>query len=172
MGDLRYPIGRFEPPQAIGAEHLRDWIDEIDALPRALYELVEGLSAEQLETPYRPGGWTARQVVHHIADSHLNSVVRFKLALTEERPTIKPYFEDRWAELPDYRQPVETSLQLIAALHARWAGFLRALNEQDFEREFIHPESGVVRLAENVGIYAWHGKHHLAHIRIAAGSAT
>ncbi len=169
MEDLRYPIGRFEAPAAIEDDRVRRWIQEIEELPAALRHVVDTLDARQLETPYRPGGWTARQVVHHIADSHLNSIIRFKWALTEDRPTIKPYYEDRWAELADYREvPIEHSLRLIEALHARWAAFLRTLDVEDLDREFVHPESGVVRLSENVGIYAWHGKHHLEHIRIAA----
>jgi len=167
--ELRYPIGRFEAPSTIDAGTVRNWIDDIEVLPVALRDVVGGLSAAQMESPYRPGGWTARQLVHHIADSHLNSIIRFKWALTEERPTIKPYYEDRWAELADYREvPIVASLNLIDALHARWVGFLRTLSSEDLQREFIHPESGVVRLAENVGMYAWHGRHHLAHIRIVA----
>ena len=172
MEELRYPIGRFIAPQTIDDDQVRRWTAEIEALPSELRSVVETLDTTQLETPYRPGGWTARQVVHHIADSHLNSLVRFKWALTEDRPTIKTYYEDRWAALPDYTEvPVEVSLRLIEALHARWVGFLRTLNSDDLDREFIHPDLGVVRLAENLGIYAWHGKHHLEHIRIAARAA-
>jgi len=170
--ELRYPIGRFKAPPTIGTDVVHRWIDDIEALPIALRDVAGNLNAAQLETAYRPGGWTARQLVHHIADSHLNSIIRFKWALTEERPTIKPYYEDRWAELADYREvPIEASLNLIEALHARWVGFLRTLSHQDLQREFMHPDSGAVRLAENIGIYAWHGRHHLAHIRIAAQAA-
>ena len=163
--DLRYPIGQFVAPAAVSAAQLATWIDEIHRLPRELRSVVTPLTAEQLERPYRPDGWCTREVVHHLADSHLNSFLRFKWALTETRPTIKPYFEDRWARLADYvRTPVPVSLQLLDALHERWTHLLRGLDGTDLEREFIHPESGVVRLDVNVGVYAWHGRHHLAHI--------
>ena len=169
---IRYPIGPFTAPDSVSSAQLQAWIEEIEQLPATLRAVVSGLSEEQFDTPYRPGGWQVRQVVHHLADSHLNSFVRFRWALTEDRPTIKAYYEDRWAELPDYGHPVDGSLRLIEALHARWVAFLRTLSADDLAREFIHPESGVVRLAENVGIYAWHGKHHVAHIRIAAQAAS
>jgi hypothetical protein len=127
--------------------------------------VIEPLSPAQLDTPYRPGGWRVRQVVHHLADSHLNSFIRFKWALTEDRPAIKAYHEDRWAELPDYVDvPVETSLRLLDALHERWVALLRRLDAADLKREFLHPESGAVRLDVNIGVYSWHGRHHLAHI--------
>ncbi|MBZ0268460.1 putative metal-dependent hydrolase [bacterium] len=168
--DLRYPIGPFAAPAVVSPAQVDAWIDEIARLPSALRAAVEGLSPEQLETPYRPGGWNAREVVHHVVDSHLNSFVRFKWTLTEERPTIKPYFEDRWATLPDYiGTPIAISLQLLDALHARWVCLLRGLGASDLQREFLHPEQGAVRLDVNIGIYAWHGRHHLAHItRLAA----
>lgn len=163
--ELRYPIGRFEAPKAVSAAQVQAWIDDIARLPADLRAVVESLSPEQLETPYRPGGWRVRQVVHHLADSHLNSFVRFKWALTEDRPTIKTYDQDRWAELPDVSgTPVETSLALLDALHARWVALLRALGPDELRREFVHPESGPVRLDVNIGIYAWEGRHHLAHI--------
>ncbi len=162
---LRYPIGRFEPPPEVTAAHVEGWIDDIERLPGDLRRVVEPLSSEQLETRYRPGGWTLRQVVHHLTESHLNSYIRFKWALTEERSRIKAYDEERWAELADVAAvPVGVSLDLLDALHRRWVGLLRTLSSQQLKREFVHPESGVVRLDVNVGIYAWHGRHHLAHI--------
>lgn len=163
--DLRYPIGQFDPPPTISADQVAWWIDEIEHLPAVLRSTVEPLTQAQLSTPYRPDGWQVRQVVHHVADSHINSYVRFKWALTEERPTIKAYFEDRWAELSDYSTvPVEVSLALLDSLHARWVALLRSLDENDLRREFVHPEWGPVSLATTVGIYAWHGRHHVAHI--------
>jgi hypothetical protein len=169
--DLRYPIGRFSPPDPVTDEQIAAWIDDLEQLPAEFRTEVESCSEEQLETPYRPGGWTVRQVAHHVADSHLHSVIRFKWALTEDRPTIKPYFEDRWAELPDYRTvPVGHSLDLLEALHRRWGGLLRAMGPEHWSREFLHPESGPVRLRWNVGLYAWHGRHHLAHVRLVTRS--
>lgn len=165
---LRYPIGRFAPPSHIDADQVERWISEIEALPADLRRAVKGLTAGQLDTPYRPGGWTIRQVIHHLPDSHMNSFIRFKWALTEEKPEIKAYCEDRWAELPDYSAtPVSVSLDLLEALHRRWVTLLRSLTRQDLERTFIHPESGPANLAETIGSYAWHGRHHLAHIREA-----
>ena len=163
--ELRYPIGPFEPPEVVTREQVSEWIDQIDALPGNARRFVTPLSTEQLETPYRPGGWTVQQVVHHMADSHLSSFIRFKWGLTEERPLIKAYYEERWAELADYRSEfLGLSLDFLDALHARWCVLLRALSEEQLAREFIHPDSGVVKLAVNVGIYAWHGRHHMAHI--------
>jgi len=165
---LRYPIGRFEPPSRIGEGQIERWINDIEALPADLRGTVKGLTDAQLDTPYRPGGWTIRQVIHHLPDSHMNSFIRFKWTLTEDRPEIKAYFEDRWAELPDYSAtPVSSSLDLLVALHQRWVALLRSLTRQDLERIFIHPESGPANLAETIGSYAWHGRHHLAHIREA-----
>ncbi|WP_404303598.1 YfiT family bacillithiol transferase [Paenibacillus sp. DP01] len=164
--DLRYPIGPFVVPDTITEEQLITWIDDIAELPGQLRQAVEGLNEQQLNTPYREGGWTIRQVVHHLADSHMNSYIRFKLALTEDTPTIKPYDEGRWAEIPDARElPLEPSLQLLEGLHARWVTMLRSLGEDQLHRTFIHPESGqTIHLERNIGIYAWHGKHHIAHI--------
>ncbi|MDQ3223410.1 MAG: putative metal-dependent hydrolase [Gemmatimonadota bacterium] len=141
-------------------------IGEIAAAPGHLREAVAGLTAEQLETPYRPAGWTVRQVVHHLPDSHLNAYTRIKLALTEEEPTIKPYEEARWAELPDARTgPIEPSLALLESLHQRWLLLLRQLRPSDFERRFRHPEHGrIFQVEEAVAMYAWHGRHHVAHI--------
>jgi uncharacterized damage-inducible protein DinB len=160
MEDLQYPIGKFQ-----GGADIRRSIDEIAIAPAQLRAAVEGLSPEQLDTPYRPGGWTVRQVVHHIPDSHLNSYVRFRLALTEEEPTIKPYDEGRWANLADSRTaPVDVSLVLVESLHGRWTLLLRSLTPADWGRTFRHPELGLVTLEWNVGLYAWHGRHHVAQI--------
>ena len=165
MTDLRYPIGKFEHEGEITGEDVARWIDQIDALPRQVRVAVEGLSEEQLDTPYRLDGWTVRQVVHHIGDSHLNSLVRFKWALTEAEPVIKAYYENRWAELADYRDvPIETSLTFLETLHVRLIALLRSLDSEALARRFVHPESGPITLARNIGVYAWHGRHHLAHI--------
>jgi hypothetical protein len=165
MQDLRYPIGRFHHEGSVTDATLDRWLDDITDLPLWLRQAVDGLDAAQLDTPYRPEGWTVRQVVHHLADSHLNSYIRFKWALTEETPTIKAYDEVAWARLPDYgRVPVPQTLDFLALLHARWVILLRSLDRQAFSRTFVHPASGPVSLGENVGIYAWHGRHHVAHI--------
>ena len=145
--DLRFPLGRFQKPDVISDQQIATWIGDLDALPGDLRRVVQPLSIEQLDTPYRPGGWTVRQVVHHLPDSHFNSFLRFKWALTEDHPTIKDYREDRFADLADYRDtPVGTSLDLLAALHARWTTLLRSLDAAQLEREFVHPESGATRL--------------------------
>ena len=164
--ELRYPIGRFQVPADVEKGHIQAWIRDIEALPGDLRQRVEPLSESQLNTRYRPEGWTIRQVVHHIPDSHMNSFIRFKWALTEDRPRIKAYDEERWAEFGDYSSvSVTVSLFLLESLHQRWVGLLRSLGPEDLEREFIHPETGsVTNLAENIGAYAWHGRHHLAHI--------
>ncbi|MEM6288729.1 MAG: YfiT family bacillithiol transferase [Bacteroidota bacterium] len=170
MSDLRYPIGLFEAPDPITPDHLGAWIDAIEALPDQMRAAVAGLSDADLDTPYRPGGWTLRQVVHHVPDSHLNSYVRFKWALTEAEPTIKAYDEVGWAELPDVAgTPVEVSLDLLGALHTRWVVLLRSLTEADWQRRFVHPASGPMPLAEAAGRYAWHGRHHLAHVTTTVG---
>lgn len=164
--DYRYPIGRYHWDKEITEADRQKWIGEIAALPERLRAAVTGLTEEQLDTPYRKGGWTIRQVVHHLADSHMNSMTRFKLALTESNPTIRPYYEDRWAELADSRTlPVEPSLLLLTGLHHRWTMLLRSLSPEDYARTFYHPESEqTIRLDYNLGMYAWHGNHHLAHI--------
>jgi uncharacterized damage-inducible protein DinB len=164
--DLRYPIGQFTCNDEITEEQRSEWIQEIEALPMTLNEAVRDLNNEQLDTPYREGGWTLRQVVHHVADSHMNSFIRFKLALTEEEPVIKPYFEDRWAELQDSRNVgVEISLSILEALHKRWVILLRSFSPADFQRTFFHPESKqIIKLDYYLGFYAWHGKHHTTHI--------
>ena len=166
MQDLRYPIGEFSFPERTTAQERRGWIREIEALPAHLRAAVRGLSKPQLDTPYRPGGWTVRQLTHHLPDSHLNAFVRFKLALTEAEPTIKPYDEARWATLPDYTvTPVEVSLELLESLHTRWVGLLRSLGEAELALAFRHPELGrAIRLDQSLGHYAWHSRHHVAHI--------
>lgn len=165
MEELKYPIGRFKFDGEVNREKIESWIGEIETLPQRLRKALEGLSEEQLDTPYRSGGWSVRQVVHHLGDSHLNSYVRFKLALTEECPRIKPYYEDRWAELPDARTAeVEDSLAFLEILHKRWVKLLRSLKDADWQREFDHPESGLNSLAKTLALYAWHGNHHLAHV--------
>ena len=163
--DLRYPTGRFQSPQSITPQLRRVWIDEIAAAPAQLRAAVVGLTDDQLDTPYRPGGWTVRQVVHHVPESHMNAYVRIKLALTEDQPTIKPYDEALWAELPDVGDtPIEVSLELLDSLHDRWVRLLRLLSEQQWTRTFRHPEMGLMTVEKTLALYAWHGKHHVAHI--------
>jgi uncharacterized damage-inducible protein DinB len=162
--NLNYPIGEFRFDGEVTSSVREEWIKEIEALPGLLREAVKNLDDEQLDTPYRPEGWTVRQVIHHLADSHINAYTRFKLALTEEKPVIKPYDEAKWAELSDSTLPIDISLSLLEALHNRWTNLLRSLSPTDMERTFIHPDSGEVSVARNIGIYAWHGRHHLAHI--------
>lgn len=169
MADLRYPVGKFEWVAPANEQHAaRDragYIRTIAELPGQIAGVVAGLSAEQLDTPYRPDGWTVRQVVHHVPDSHVNAYIRFKLALTEEQPAIKPYNETEWAKLADSRvTPVEVSLQMLAALHARWADLLNSMQPSDFGRALYHPEHGVLTLDRMLAMYAWHSRHHLAHI--------
>lgn len=165
MQDLQYPIGKFQKEQDATDEKRRIWINDIAETPTRLWAAVEGLSADQIDTPYRPGGWTVRQVVHHMADSHFNSYARFKLALTEDEPTIKSYDEGRWAELEDGRNaPMEISLTLLDSLHKRWVLLLKSLSTTDFERTFRHPELGLITLNNNLNLYSWHGRHHVAHI--------
>lgn len=163
---LKYPIGRFEKPSTITHEILNRWIGDISTFPARLKNEVNNLSDEQLDTEYRPNGWTIRQVIHHCADSHMNSLIRIKLALTEDEPTIKPYFEDRWAQLVDTkRMPIQSSLKMLEGIHERWTFLLQDLNNEQRKRTFIHPEHGKqFRVDENVGVYAWHCNHHLGHI--------
>jgi hypothetical protein len=165
MTDPRYPIGKFHFDGSQTEEQKSKLIDEIAQAPAKLRAVVKGLSPQQLDTPYRDGGWTVRQVVHHVPDSHLNAYTRFKLALTEDEPTITPYAEDRWPELADTRStPIEISLELLESLHDRWVRLLRSLQPQDWKRSFRHPELGLVSLEKNLALYAWHGRHHVAHI--------
>ena len=167
--DLQYPIGQFQFDGEMTSNVISTWINEIEHLPAFLREAVQDLDDEQLDTAYRPGGWTVRQVVHHVADSHMNAYIRFKLALTEQNPVIKPYEEAKWAELSDYQLPIEPSLLLLETLHKRLTNLLRSLTTADLEKIFTHPESGTVTLGKNIGIYAWHGNHHIAHITSLRG---
>lgn len=170
LEDLRYPIGRFVAPAGSSPEIRALQIQTLRELPELLRHIVEPLSDAQLDTPYRDDGWTVRQVVHHIADSHANSLIRFKLALTEDWPTIKPYDEAAWANLADSRAlPIEPSLAIIHGLHARWVALLEAMQEEDFHKGFIHPERGRQDLATALAIYDWHSRHHTEHIRLCAG---
>jgi hypothetical protein len=163
--DERFPIGEFKWPAAVSAGDRTRFIETIASTPARLGKAVSGLTETQLDTPYRDGGWTIRQVVHHVPDSHLNSYVRFKLALTEDSPVVKPYDEAAWAGLADSRStPIETSLTLLECLHERWIVLLRSLNDLDWTRTFQHPELGPVTLEKNLALYAWHGDHHIAHI--------
>lgn len=164
VDDLRYPIGHFKPALTTTPEERVEHIAVLRELPDRLSDAVDSLDDVQLDTPYREGGWTVRQVVHHVADSHLNSYTRFKLALTEEEPTIKPYDEGAWAVLPDSRTPVDVSLTLTWALHERWVALLESMTEKDFQKKFVHPERGVQDLATTLALYDWHSRHHTAHI--------
>ncbi|WP_343216653.1 YfiT family bacillithiol transferase [Deinococcus aestuarii] len=163
--DPRYPLGPMPQPLTLTPEERAEAVAAIRALPGELRGAALGLSASQLDTPYREGGWTVRQVVHHVADSHMNAVVRLKLALTEDRPTIKPYEEGLWAELADMRLPLEPSLDLLDGLHTRWAAVLASLTPEDWTREWTHPEHGHTFTVDTLGaMYAWHGRHHIAHV--------
>lgn len=164
---LRYPIGRYEDPERYDAEMLNEWIAAIEALPKWLDLCIENLDEEQLHIPYRPGGWTINQIIHHLADSHMNAYIRIKLALTEESPMIKPYDEKLWAELPDVDLvPVNVSITLLHALHIRWGQLLRNMQESDWERTYYHPEHEAdVPLWQFTDLYAWHGRHHMEQIR-------
>jgi uncharacterized damage-inducible protein DinB len=162
---LKYPIGRYQAEENIDKAAIDKFIKEIELLPERLSEAVKGLTLQQLQTKYRPEGWTVQQVVHHIADSHVNAYIRFKLALTEDKPIIKPYDEKLWAELPDTKLvDINVSLSIINSLHKRWTVLLKQLTTKDLDREFLHPESGMKNLRETVSHYAWHSNHHLAHI--------
>ena len=166
--DLRYPVGQFSPPNESSPASRSESIAVLRRLPERLHDAVSGLSETQLDTPYREGGWTVRQTVHHVADSHANAYIRFKLALTEDWPVIKPYEEARWAELPDSRLPVEVSLDLLTSLHRRWFALLESLSDADFQKGYIHParkeNEGRQPLWEVLAMYAWHSRHHTAHI--------
>jgi len=163
--DLQYPIGKFQWGGAITEKEREALIAQMGETPAKLRQAVAGLTEQQIDTPYRPDGWTVRQVVHHLPDSHMNTYARFRLALTEDEPTIKPYDQERWAVLEDARTaPVELSLTLLESLHARWVLLLKSLRPQDFARTFRHPEMGVVSLDKYLAMVAWHGRHHVAHI--------
>lgn len=169
LEQLKYPIGKFVRPASISEIKILEWIETIENLPETLTNLTKDLTIEQLHWPYRPDGWNIKQVVHHLADSHMNSIIRFKLTLTEDTPTIKPYFEDRWAALIDNNDNnLSHSLSLLKGLHAKMGSLMRSLTKADLKREFIHPEHGKrFSLEETIGTYAWHSNHHLAHIEQA-----
>jgi hypothetical protein len=163
--DLRYPIGPFKRPASLSAAERRAAFDDIAAAPAKLRAAVHGLNESQLDTPYRPDGWTVRQVVHHVPESHFNAYTRFKLALTEDHPTIKPYDENAWAKTADVRStPIETSLVLLESLHDRWVRLLESVSAAEFDRTLNHPENGVMSLHQMLALYQWHGKHHVAHV--------
>ena len=165
MEDLRFPVGKWHYDGPPSEQHKQLLVEEIAQTPARLRAAVKNLSDTQLDTEYRPGGWTVRQVIHHVPDSHLNAYVRFKLALTEDDPTIKPYAEDRWAELPDSKvTPVEISLALVDSLHDRWVRLMRSFGAAEWQRTFRHPDLGAMTLEKTLTLYAWHGKHHVAHI--------
>ena len=163
---LRFPIGEYSPQKNISDADIKKHIAVIEAFPDKLRNAVDNLTEDQLNTPYRPNGWNVKQVVHHVVDSHMNSFMRFKLALTEDVPAIKPYFEDRWAELEDYKStPLEVSLDLLDNLHKRWVILLKSLTPEQLKRTFYHPEhERKIPLDEFIGLYSWHSEHHLAHI--------
>jgi len=165
MMDLRYPIGKYDMKEALTSPERADAIAQIAATPKSLHDAVAGLSQQQLDTPYRPGGWTVRQVVHHLPDSNVNAYIRFKVALTENEPTITPFEEELWAKLADSRDtPIEISLALLDALHHRWGVLLRSMQPEDFARRVRHPKRGLQTLDSLLGMFAWHGRHHVAHI--------
>jgi uncharacterized damage-inducible protein DinB len=162
---MQYPIGQFEPPVSYNTEDILKWTTTIRELPDKLRKAIITLNEKQLDTPYRTGGWTLRQVVHHVADSHMNCLTRFKLALTEENPTIKPYEEADWALLPDYKLPAEPSLQMLEGIHLRWVALLEGLTEEQWNRTFMHPASGeTLQLKKALALYDWHSRHHLAQV--------
>jgi uncharacterized damage-inducible protein DinB len=162
--DPRYPIGKLEMPNEVTPARRQQAIDEIAAAPAKLRAAVKGLNDAQLDTPYRDGGWTVRQVVHHVPDSHMNAYIRLRLALTEDKPTIKPYEEARWAELADAKLPIEVSQTLLDSVHVRWDRVWRSLKPEHFARLLIHPDYGERTVDWLLFLYAWHGKHHTAHI--------
>jgi hypothetical protein len=166
LSALKCPIGTYLRVTAPSTDELNNWISDLEALPSRLSEVVSGLSATELNYIYRPEGWTIQQVVHHLADSHMNSIIRFKLALTEDTPTIRPYLEDKWAELADVRLvDVRASITILEGVHQRLTALLRSLSEDELQRSFVHPEHNrKITIAENIGLYAWHSNHHLAHI--------
>ncbi|MBR9989849.1 MAG: putative metal-dependent hydrolase [Gemmatimonadetes bacterium] len=163
--DLRYPIGKFKPTSEPEPADRREWLRTLEEAPALLREAVAGLSDAQLDTPYREGGWTVRQVVHHVPDSHANAYVRTCLALTETEPTIRDYNEQAWAMLTFSRLgPIDVSLDMLAGLHGRWLGVMRGMSEADYSRRLIHPEKGLMTMAVLIEMYSWHGRHHVAHI--------
>jgi len=167
MENLKYPIGRFTAPESVTPAMRQAWINTIATLPQRLESALAGITELQLDTPYRPDGWTVRQVVHHVADSHINAYCRLHLALTEDAPTIKPYDEGAWAKLPDSNLPIVHSLEILRWLHFRWVYLLRNMSEADFQRTYVHPQYGKVYSMDTMtALYAWHGEHHLGHVKI------
>lgn len=165
MTDLRYPTGKFSPDSHVTPDKRKAWIRQIADTPRALRAALQGLDETQLDTPYRPDGWSVRQLLHHVPDSHVNAYVRFKLALTEDNPTIKPYREAEWAKLSDtVETPPDVSLSLLEAVHHRWVVLLESMKDADFERPLMHPDMGAMTLDRLLQMYAWHGRHHVAHV--------
>lgn len=169
--DERYPIGPFNLPENVTKAHIEQWIEEIKMLPQRLRFVLEGCNERDLSSTYRDKGWTVKQLVHHLADSHMNSFIRFKLGLTEDVPTVKPYDENAWAELPDAHLPIEVSLNILGGVHYRWSVLLESMTEEQWTRTFNHPENGLMRLDHCIGHYAWHSNHHLAHIKAALNKA-
>ncbi|WP_369999669.1 YfiT family bacillithiol transferase [Winogradskyella sp.] len=166
--NLRFPIGEFKKPENISDQHLQEWIHSIESLPKRIIAVTNNLSEKELNYRYRPEGWTIRQVTHHCADSHINSIIRFKLALTEDTPTIRPYFEDRFAKLIDYSEPLDDAILILKGVHSKLGKLLRNFSANDLKRGFIHPEYGRrFSLDETIGLYAWHSDHHFAHIEQA-----
>lgn len=162
---LQYPVGKFSIPNAYAEEDLQGWINDIKDLPGKVRQALTGLTDAQLDTPYRPGGWTIRQVVHHLADSHMNSLIRFKWTITEDAPIIKPYDEKAWAMQADYKLPIESSLQMLEGIHVHMVSLFESFTNAQWDLYFTHPESGAnITLKRTLATYAWHGKHHLAHI--------
>lgn len=165
---LRFPIGEFEKPTTITKQHIDNWISSIESFPERIESITKNLSDDELSYNYRPEGWNIRQVVHHCADSHINSIIRFKLAVTEDSPTIRPYFEDRFAKLIDYTEPLEAPISILKGVHKKLGILLKSFSEDDLKREYIHPEHGKrFSLKETIGVYAWHSNHHFAHIEQA-----
>jgi hypothetical protein len=171
MNDLRYPLGPMPMPQKTTAEDRALWIEQIAALPDEVEAAAQGVTEAELETAYRESGWTLRQVVHHIADSHMNGFIRLKLALTEDQPLVKTYDEAQWAKLADVACDIEVSIRLLRVLHERWTAVWESLSDADFARTFQHPENGLTRLDQHLAIYAWHGRHHVEHIKAARAAA-
>lgn len=171
MEKLKFPIGRFAFPDAISNQQLDGWIKDIEALPGIIEGLVGNMPQQALDNAYRPEGWTIKQVVHHLADSHINSLIRFKWALTENNPTIKTYDQPAWAETPDVLKcDVELSIMILKGIHSRWGVLLRNMSPEDFKRTFVHPEmKRTISLEQNTALYAWHGRHHIEHIKLALG---